>query len=401
MEFSFLPQFPPVFSNLMLFGIMLLAGLLGGQVIASRGYLPKITGYMAIGFLLGPAGLNWVSHELLFNAQVFVDLALGIILFQLGRRLDLAWLRHDRWLLATAIADAVLSFTFVYWVLSYFGVARLQAALAASVAIATSPAVLLMVARELGAEGQVTNRAMSLAAINNVIGLITFTMLLSPLHLRLGSSTLKILLHPGYLLAGSLLLGYVGFLLLLAFARFIGKVEAGQFILLVGVVLLTVGSAHALNLPVMLTMLAFGIISKNFDRRHDIMEIEFGYASQLFFVVLFVVVGARIDPTKLLQIGLIVPAILIARLAGKMLAVYSFARPSGLSLGQATMLGIALFPMAAIAAGMTRSVAGLYPEFGSELTAIMASSIMIVEIFGPILTQFALTRAGEAHPDRP
>jgi len=48
---------------------------------------------------------------------------------------------------------------------------------------------------------------------------------------------------------------------------------------------------------------------------------------------------------------------------------------------------------------MVRDTALLYPSFGMELAAVVLSAVAALELVGPLATQFALRRAGEAHPD--
>jgi hypothetical protein len=38
----------------------------------------------------------------------------------------------------------------------------------------------------------------------------------------------------------------------------------------------------------------------------------------------------------------------------------------------------------------------LYPEFGAKLSAVVLSAVAILELIGPLATQFALKQAGEA-----
>jgi Kef-type K+ transport system membrane component KefB len=397
MEAQFLPNWPLRLSEVALFGIILLAGLIGSQVVRRTGFLPRISGYLAIGLVVGPSGLNWLTEDLIGSVQFFVDIATGLILFELGRRLDLAWLRHDRGLLATVVAEALLSFAAVFFTLRYFGFSPLIAGLAGTIGISTSPAVVLLVAHELGAEGQVTRRAFSLTATNNVIAIVVFTVLLSLVHLNLQANLKTILLHPFYLLAGSVVAGYAVFYAMLLMARLVGKRESEQFIVLVGGILLAVGVAGMLNLPVLLTLLALGIFAKNLDRAHDLLEIEFGYASQLFFVLLFVVAGASMRFGHFTQAFWPALAFVIVRAAAKLLPAVAFARTSRLSVTQGAMLGVALIPLTGLA--MAQSVAALYPGFGGELIALMGLSVTILEIVGPIATQYALKRAGESHPN--
>ena len=69
------------------------------------------------------------------------------------------------------------------------------------------------------------------------------------------------------------------------------------------------------------------------------------------------------------------------------------------SQGGAGLLAIALLPMSGLAVVMVRDTATLYPGFGKELAAVVLSAVAVLELVGPLATQFALKRAGEAHPE--
>src|SRR5688572_32199820 len=87
---SFLPQYPFATNPLLLFGLLLLAGLIGGELARRYARLPRVVGYVLVGLGLGAGGLNVLDERLVQEAWIFVDMALGLILFELGRRLDLA-----------------------------------------------------------------------------------------------------------------------------------------------------------------------------------------------------------------------------------------------------------------------------------------------------------------------
>lgn len=399
MGFSFLPTLPLHVGSFVLFGVLLLAGLLGGYLAGRTGFLPRITGYIAVGLVLGPSGLNLLSPELLGQAHLFVDISLGLILFELGRRLDLNWLRHDLWFLSAALAESGLSFGLIYLALTHFGIDSLQAAMAGAIGMATSPAVVLLVAHDLKAEGPVTRRALSLVALNNILALLVFTALLPIMHFSFRASWPTILLHPLYRLAGSMLLGYLAYVATSRLAKLVGKQEGSQFIMLVGMIVLAVGYAKLLNLSVLLTLLSFGLMTKNLDRRRDIMTVEFGYAGQLFFVILFVITGANLDLYRFAAAPLAVAAFLAARFIGKSGALMLLGRASGLSYRQSAVLGLALVPMAGVAIGMTRTVSDIYPEFGANLATIVVSAVAVLDLLGPVAAQIALKWAGEASPE--
>ena len=169
MTADFLPAWPPAANSFALFGLLLLAGLLGGRAAATTRVLPAITGYILTGFILGPGVLGWLTEDALADTRIFADISLGIVVFELGRRLDLEWARHDRWLLPTGLAESLLSFAAMFALLVYFDVPKLEAAVAATIGVATAPAVVLLVAAELKAEGPATRRALWHVALNNIV----------------------------------------------------------------------------------------------------------------------------------------------------------------------------------------------------------------------------------------
>ena len=148
----------------------------------------------------------------------------------------------------------------------------------------------------------------------------------------------------------------------------------------------------------LLTLLAFGVFAKNLDRDHDLMAVEFGPGGQFFLVMLFVITGAGLRPSELAVTGAVGAAFVLARLAGKLVGLGLFAPLSGISQKKALLLGVGMVPMSAIAVVMVQGVSTLYPEFGATLSSIVLSAVVILELVGPLATQWALRRAGETEP---
>ena len=59
---------------------------------------------------------------------------------------------------------------------------------------------------------------------------------------------------------------------------------------------------------------------------------------------------------------------------------------------------IGMVPMSAIAVVMVQGASQLYPEFGAKLSSIVLSAVVILELVGPLATQWALRLAGEIDP---
>ncbi len=152
-------------SELMFIVGVLLAGALAGEFIAATTRLPRVVGYTLAGFLAAAFG-HGVTLPLSGAAQTVTDLALGLLLFEIGSRVNLRWLRRNPGLLATSLAEALLSAAAVALVLRAFDVGWPTALACALLAMPAPAAMSGRVALEMGAEGQVTQRAQLLTALN-------------------------------------------------------------------------------------------------------------------------------------------------------------------------------------------------------------------------------------------
>src|SRR5882762_610360 len=166
-ELFFLPALPLPSNQIIWFGVLLIAGVVGGEIAKRAFFLPRITGYAAAGLALGPDGFALLGRPMLDELRVFADISIGLILFELGHRIDLGWLKRSPRLALTSLAESGLSAILIYVTLTQlFGVGSLHAAVAAAIGLATSPAVVMRITADLGAEGQVTERTLLLTALN-------------------------------------------------------------------------------------------------------------------------------------------------------------------------------------------------------------------------------------------
>ena len=113
---------------------------------------------------------------------------------------------------------------------------------------------------------QVTERLLLFTAVNSVFAYVLLTLLLPFLHIEHQASWAQAVLHPLYLLWGSLVAGWLACIVMLRLAAWLGKSEERQFVLMVGMVVVGVGVAHALKLSVSLTLITLGVLARNLDR---------------------------------------------------------------------------------------------------------------------------------------
>ena len=140
MNSSFLPSLPLELSYPLLFGVLLVAGMMGGE-LARLLRLPRIIGYVLVGLAIAPLADAVGMRLLIDQARIFVDLALGLVLFELGRRMDLRWMKRDWSLAATGMVESALTFGLVFATLVFLDFEPIKAGLAAAIAMTHSPAV--------------------------------------------------------------------------------------------------------------------------------------------------------------------------------------------------------------------------------------------------------------------
>lgn len=392
------PSQPLQWNALLLFGSLLLLGLIGGYLVSRNPWIPRITGYLLVGIVVGESGLQWLSGDILKVAHIFADIALALVVYQLGRYVDVGWLRHERWLLATVVSGAALCFGFVWMALEMFGVARPLAMLAGVFAIGTAPGVIMVVVRDLGAEGQLTRRLAAMTALNNLVALVSAYIMLPVVATDIDIPLQTLLSSTVYSVFGSALLAYLTYRLMMPLARLLGRERSRQFVLVIAIIMLTIGAAHALRLPVLLTMLIFAILSKNLDLQYDLMELEFGVANELFIVMLFATIGASIGIADVATMGLSVLVLVGARFAAMACSIFVFARPARLKWRQAGLLTLGTLPMAEASLGLAQ-ISAVYPQTAAAVAPLLAGALIVLELMGPIATQFALIKSGESGRD--
>lgn len=381
---------------LMAFGLMLILGSLSGYIAHRLSWLPSITGFMVIGFLIGPSGIGLLDPQALVESRVLIDIALALILYRLGLSLDLSQLRRSPRLLVIALAESTLTFAAVFFGLHLFNIPSVLAALIAAITVSSSPAVLLHVAHELDARGPVTESSLTLVALNNLFSFLAFSAVLPLLHHSNGADWSTIIFHPLYGLIGSILLGIV--LATGLFYMTFKTREAGQYrlALIIGTIILSVGLAGELNLSSLLVPLVIGLMVKNLEHDRLVSEIEFGSPFEFFFIILFVYAGAGLHLDALMAFAPVVLTLVLARSLAKVIAVSATSSCFRQPFRAGVSGGILLIPMAGLAIGLVQTSHEIFPQYTDTLSAIVLGAVTVFETVGPPIAGFAFRFCGEA-----
>ena len=398
-DLFFLPDLRAAARALPWHALLLLGAALAGEAVQRWLRLPRMLGWIAVGALLGPHALGALGGADLDAMGPLLQVALGVVLFELGQRVNPAWLRRNPGLLGTSILESALAFGAMYAVLVAVDAPPIVAAVAAAIGISTSPAVMLTVARELRAQGQVTERALLLSAHNSAYAFIAVSVLLSWIAREHALDWRSAVLQPLYLVFGALATAAVFAGATLALLRLLGRRHDAQFLCVLALVAIAVWAADVLRLSTGLTLLAYGVAIRLFDRRRLFVALSFGRVGTILLILLFALTAARLQWT-LLATGVLAGAALVAaRIAGKALGVIALAPAAALPIRKASLLALALTPMSGVAITLLLDTSRLYPHFGPALAAVVVSAIAMMELLGPLLAHFALLRAGETAPE--
>ncbi|WP_185975061.1 cation:proton antiporter [Tepidimonas thermarum] len=371
-----------------------------GERAQPRG-VPRVSVYVAVGLLGSAIGLAPAPAVAGGGAALLAQFALALVLFELGCRIHLGWFRHNPWVLLIGVVQSVAIFGAVVWALGAVGVAAEWRPLVAAVAVAASPASLLRVAHDVRAAGQVTERALHLAAIQGVMAVLFVKGASGYWHLSAAGDWAQAVLSSAYAVVLSAALGVALAVVVSALVRGpYGSPSAPTVGYALALVWLTFVS-DALRLSPMLAALSFGVLLR--ERRVYVANAQrdFGTLGLLLGVFLFVYVGSRMSWGALAQGGVWAAAgvVLAARLGIPVVLNAVLAVPSGTTVRKGALTGVALLPMSAMTLLLLeRSIAlGLPPA--AEALWHLTAALLWLELLGPWLTQWALVAAREAaHP---
>lgn len=375
--------------------LVLVAGGSLGELVFRKAGLPRIVGYSAVGMAIAVTGYGAGAYYLGGVVRVIVDLALGLLLFELGSRVSLRWLRANPALLCTSLAEALFSFLAVFVSLRWMGLSLNVALTCATLTMATSAAVIGRVASELHSAGQVTERMVIMTALNTLFAVLLHKLILAWLHLdRVGDWALAIT-QPLYTFGGSFLVAALLCGLVSWIARRLDLRDENSVLLLLGLIMLALTTARMFKLSTLLVPLLAGVMLRNTSDRPWVWSRHFGTAGGVLVLMLFVIVGASWSVQSLVAGGAVAVVLLLVRTVAKGLVVTAGARWSGISLRQSLALTLALTPISGTALVLLAELQLSHPIFAMQVAPIVFSAIAIMELLGPIVVQWALRVSGE------
>jgi Kef-type K+ transport system membrane component KefB len=386
--------------------LLLSAHFIGG--LFKRVGLPKLTGYIATGVLVGPGVLGLVGGQMLESTRLVNGVAVALIALTAGSELEYRAMRplfrSIRWIsvygvLGTALMLACSVF-FARSLLPFMQRMSQSEALVTSlvlgvVMVAQSPAVVVALRDEMEAEGPVASTVLGVVVLADlvVILLFAFTSSLAKAVLGGGLDMLQTARTLAWELLGSLVAGAViGYLL----GLYLRKVQGGAalFVLLIAFIIAEVG--QRLDFDPLLVALAAGMFVRNLTRVGDELHRHIQAPALPVYILFFAGAGANLHLDVLWVVG--GPAVLfvlvrgVGLLAGSRLGARAAEAPPLVR----RFAGFGLLPQAGLALALSMLFGETFPEFGAEAAALTLGVVAINEVFAPALYRYALVRSGEA-----
>lgn len=406
-------------------GIALAAGLFMTRVTKPLG-LPSVTAYLIAGILVGPhclgrlgiAGLGFTSMENVEEFKIISDVALGFIAFTIGNEFRLSQLKKiggqatfiGIWqaVVATLCVDAAL-------IGLHFALGDKlpipMAVILGAIAAATAPAATLMVVRQYKAKGKLTDLLLPIVAIDDAVGLIIFAISFGVAKAMVNGefNFIAIAVEPILEIVCSLALGAIMGVLFTVCEKFFNS-NSKRLCLSITFVMLTVavsmlkfkiGNVH-IGFSALLVCMMLGTMFCNLcDFSAEIMDKTDKWTVPLF-ALFFVLSGSELELGVFMDVAIVGIgfAYIISRMFGKYLGAYVSSKITKCEPLTQKYLGITLMPQAGVALGMSATVMSSTEigNIGVIVRNIILFSVLIYELFGPVMTKWALAKAGEISP---
>lgn len=393
--------------TILAFGYLLLSSYYVGDLF-KRLSLPRLTGYIACGIVVGPSVLGLVPRDAVGNLTLVNGAAIALIALTAGSEIDFRAMRPLFRSIAGITVVAVLGTT-VLLAAATFAVkgslpfmadmGTLQAAAVALVLgvvmVAQSPAVVVALRDEMAADGPVSRTVLGVVVIADLVVILCFALAstFAKITFGLGADVIEVAARLSWEIFGSVAAGLVIGQLLAVYLR---KVQggAGLFILAVAFVMAEVG--QRLHFDPLIIALAAGMLVRNATRVGERLHGEIESASLPVYVLFFAVAGANLHLDVLLVVGVPAAFLVLVRGVGLGVGTRIGASLAGAEPVVARYAGFGLMPQAGLALALALLFAETFPEFGSEAAALTLGVVALNELVAPILYRWALIRSGEA-----
>jgi len=378
------------------------AGLMLAFVIGltlQRFRIPKLYGAVIAGLLLGASGGGFIDSALLTQFQELLNGAAALVLFEVGRKMDLAWLlRSGRQgaclLFATLARGAAAAVT-----LGLLGLPWGAAIFIGSILIAVNPVIHSSMVADENASGTSTFATSNMVGLSNLVALLALSVTLAWTRTHgldaSGDFGTELLRQGGKLVVGALIavLSYGVYALATRLCKVPATLRPGM---LLAALLIDLGLCSVMSASALLSLLLMGVLLRNVEKRDNVFQAQLKTAQDIGYVLLFLMSAALVDLQELLHGWTIVAALTVfaVRLAATRLALWP-----GMAWDMRKQHAMTLSMSSLVSYGglVVDNTLNAYTGLDPASTAVMGALLALNVLLAPGLTWLGLHYAGETY----
>ncbi len=384
-------------------GFALLAAFTVGELGGLLG-LPRVTGYILAGVLLGPHVSDLMSARVAQDLQVFNTLALGLIATTAGLELDVGALKRLWRTLGATVGLKLLllppivggAFLLVAPHVTIEGAPaggslHALALLLAILGIGTSPAIAVAVINDTRATGRMAELVLGMAVVKDVVVVLALALGIAVSRTLIGGGGMDAgaLSHLGRELGGSVLAGAVVGGLAIAYVRFVHR----EMLVFVGASVLVVAQfSAALHLELLLVFIVAGFVVRNLSPyEHEVLA-PLEMVALPVFVVFFSTAGANLDLPATWAVLPLAAALFGARAVTFVVASRLGGRAGAEPDHVRRHAWLGYLPQAGVTLGLVLLAAQALPEIAAPLKQVGLALVALNLLVGPVTLGVALRK---------
>jgi trehalose-6-phosphate synthase/Kef-type K+ transport system membrane component KefB len=388
-------------------GFALVGAWLTGDLL-TRLRLPKLTGYLVFGAVIGPYLGNVINAAMAAQLQFVTGIATTLIALIAGLTLNVERLGArlspiTRTTLA-ALAVPVMGLLAMGWFAwpwlpiapEATGLTRLAMLLPiVLIVVSFSPTMTAAVMAEAKTRGRLGDLVLAMAVIADLVVLVLFAACLQGARALLGSTAAEglwpFLARIAWEIGGAMAFGaFIGSIFAL-YLRYIGR-EMSLALLGFCALLSQAGSAQRFE-PLLAAVTAGFVIENLAVSQGDAVRRAVRDGAPPVLVVFFVAIGASLRLDAVATMGLIALALSAVRVGLVWLGVKVGIRVSGLDDPSARYAWTGLISQAGITLGFASVLAAEFPGWGERAQLLIVGSIAVHELVGPMVFRHALIKS--------
>lgn len=392
---EFLSQLNEETRVLMVLSVILFSGFIMTRLTNTLN-MPKVSGYILAGILIGPCCLNFVPKQIISSMSFVSDLALAFIAFGIGKFFKKeVLLRTGKKIVVITLSEALAAGVLVTLLLKLiFNLSWDFALILGAIATATAPASTMMTINQYKAKGEFVDTLLQIVALDDVVCLLAFSIVSAVIN---GNAA-------GSLSARDILIPIAYNFLMIALGVFCGyflsrllipaRSRDNRLILAIAMLLGLSGICAAIDISPLLSCMVFGAVYINLTRDKKLFR-QINNFTPPVMSIFFIVSGMNLDLNALTTVGAIGVSYFLIRIVGKYMGTYISCLVMKTSPAVRNYMGLALIPQAGVAIGLAfLGQRMLPPETAGMMLTIILSSSVLYEMVGPVSAKAALFLSG-------